>query len=476
MCPPHLVLKWAREVLITVPRVRAFVIYDLRNGGDPTRPHGVVEVQLQKGHAVSKGLKTSLYELRAMGRQGWRKRCPVPAYFVVSRETGKLSYHWKHAYEVAASGPDAGSVVNPDTRTTVESPDGGMLSHLDFAATKHAEMVTRTNGGTALFSPLWQADREKIQRMAPLSYIGRYMKGWWDYAIADELHQLAQETAQGNNLGILNRCANKLIGLTGTLMGGYADDLFNLFYRMEPRQMVADGFAAGTAGRRDFATRYGVMESIEKIPDADNACTRAAKSDVRLVRKPGASPLIFGKFLMGSTAFVTLDDIADYLPSYEESVIEVEMDAELAGAYAGVEKDIRDAVRENRGNRSLMSLMMHRLLLYPDHPFDIGEIWGKRFDPQTKAYERFLVTAAPDLSKDVVYPKERRLIEDIRAELRHGRRCQVYATFTGEFDVAARLETVLRSAGFRVVVLRSRSLLCNAKSGTSGSSSRVWKL
>jgi hypothetical protein len=46
------------------------------------------------------------------------------------------------------------------------------------------------------------------------------MKGWWDYAIADELHQLAQETAQGNNLGVLKRCAHKLIGLTGTVMGG----------------------------------------------------------------------------------------------------------------------------------------------------------------------------------------------------------------------------------------------------------------
>jgi hypothetical protein len=34
MCPPHLVLKWAREVLITVPRARTFVIYDLRNSGD----------------------------------------------------------------------------------------------------------------------------------------------------------------------------------------------------------------------------------------------------------------------------------------------------------------------------------------------------------------------------------------------------------------------------------------------------------
>ena len=43
---------------------------------------------------------------------------------------------------------------------------------------------------------------------------------------------------------------------------------------------------------------------------------------------------------------------------------------------------------------------MHRLLLYPDHPFDIGEIWGKRFNPQTKHYEPFLVTEAPDLPKD----------------------------------------------------------------------------
>jgi hypothetical protein len=116
MCPPHLVLKWAREVLITFPRARAFVIYDLRNGGDPSRPHGVVEVQIKQGHAVNKGLKTSLFEMRTMERKGWRKICPGPAYIIVSRETGKLSYHWKHAYSVAESGPDKGSVINPDLR------------------------------------------------------------------------------------------------------------------------------------------------------------------------------------------------------------------------------------------------------------------------------------------------------------------------------------------------------------------------
>jgi hypothetical protein len=38
--------------------------------------------------------------------------------------------------------------------------------------------------------------------------------------------------------------------------------------------------------------------------------------------------------------------------------------------------------------------------------------------------------------------------------VRQGRRCQVYATFTGEHDVAGRIERVLRQAGIRVAVLR----------------------
>jgi len=104
MCPPHLVFKWAREVFETIPHARAFVIYDLRNGGDPTKPHGIVEVRLNNGKIVNQGVKTTLSELRSMGRSGWRKLCHGPAYFIVSRETGKLSYHWKHAYTVAESG------------------------------------------------------------------------------------------------------------------------------------------------------------------------------------------------------------------------------------------------------------------------------------------------------------------------------------------------------------------------------------
>jgi hypothetical protein len=454
MCPPHLVLKWAREVLITVPRARAFVVYDLRNGGDPKKPHGIVEVRLRNGHVVSQGLKTPVSELRKMGRKGWRKLCPVPSYFIVSRETGKLSYYWKPAYIEPKSGEARDCVANPDTGSTVANPDGGHLRKSDFDDVKHFEVVARPNGGTENFAPLWQADRTKIQRVAPLEFIGRYMKKFFDYSFADELHQLANDTAQGNNLAVLARCAKKLIGNTGTMMGGYARDLFHILFRMEPWKMAEAGFEAGSQGESDFQATYGVLESIEKIPLSDNACTNAAKSNIRLSKRPGASPLLFGKFLMSSTAFVSLEDIADYLPPYEERVIEIALDPKLAKAYEKIEKDIQAALRENRGSRSLMSLMLHRLLLYPDHPFGIGEIWGKKFDPQKRCLVPFLVTKAPELPQDFLYAKERALIEDIREELRQGRRCQAYATFTGKHDVPARLESVLRQAGFRVAVLR----------------------
>jgi hypothetical protein len=49
MCPSHITHKWAREVLVTIPRARAFLIEDLRNGGDPRKAHGVCEVKLRKG-------------------------------------------------------------------------------------------------------------------------------------------------------------------------------------------------------------------------------------------------------------------------------------------------------------------------------------------------------------------------------------------------------------------------------------------
>jgi hypothetical protein len=224
MCPSHITHKWAREVLMTIPRARAFLIEDMRNGGDPGKQHGICEVKLSKGKTVYEGKRLSLAEMRHMGRKEWRKRFAGPTFFITGKDKGKLGYFWEHAYLKAKSGPNLGGVVNPDSGAAILDSEMQKLTALDFTdKLKVSEALTAPCGGTTRFSALWQADRSRIQRMAPIEYIGRYMRGWFDFAIADELHQLAGDTAQGNGLGVLGRAAQRLIALTGTLMGGYAD-------------------------------------------------------------------------------------------------------------------------------------------------------------------------------------------------------------------------------------------------------------
>src|SRR6266536_5022071 len=80
MAPPHLVQKWAREALLSIPGIRVFFLDDMSNGGDERSPHGVNEVRLKGSMIVREGLQTSLSDLRlrkhfANARQRWSSLC-----------------------------------------------------------------------------------------------------------------------------------------------------------------------------------------------------------------------------------------------------------------------------------------------------------------------------------------------------------------------------------------------------------------
>jgi superfamily II DNA or RNA helicase len=460
MVPPHLVEKWARETFLTLPGVRVFLIDDLRNGGDENKFHGVNEVRLRQGRVVREGLRTSLSELRLRGessssRKRWLSLCGRPSLFIVGRERAKLGYFWRHAYRVPRSGPYLGCVVNSDTGKPVIVNDG-RLTIAEFERVKIAETIeSRCDKSCRPFhSPLWQADSDKIRRMAPIEFIGRYMPGWFDYTICDEIHQLAGDTAQGNALGTLSSCTDRIVGLTGTLLGGYADDLFNTLFRLEAGRMKEHGYEWGTTGRSSFAQDYGVLETITKVEPAENRCSKA-KSTSTVRRKPGASPLLFGEFLMQLCAFVFLEDISGELPPYEETYLSVPMDPLMMAAYRELEDAIRKALKEHRGNRSVLSTMLNTLLLYPDHPYGLGTLYGKEFDQELKRNVSFIIAETRDLPEDQLHSKERKLIEEIKKELAEGRRCQVFAVYTQKHDVTARLQRILGNEGIRTAVLRA---------------------
>src|SRR5881628_1248880 len=83
---------------------------------------------------------------------------------------------------------------------------------------------------------------------------------------------------------------------------GAVHDVFNILYRVEPKRMREEGFDHGEAGVRQFASVYGVLEKVTTIEAADNACSKA-KVTTTVKRRPGASPLLFGGFLMNLAAF-----------------------------------------------------------------------------------------------------------------------------------------------------------------------------
>ena len=75
MAPGHITLKWCKEALETIPRLRVFLIDGLRDRvRDSSTPCGVNEVKLRRGQIVREGLHTTLTDLRLR-----KTRAPVRA-------------------------------------------------------------------------------------------------------------------------------------------------------------------------------------------------------------------------------------------------------------------------------------------------------------------------------------------------------------------------------------------------------------
>ncbi len=76
MAPPNIVGKWCREVLITVPGARVFIIDGLRTPGQSgANPHGVNEVRYRNGRIVREGRSPPSEELE-LGARSLAKDLP----------------------------------------------------------------------------------------------------------------------------------------------------------------------------------------------------------------------------------------------------------------------------------------------------------------------------------------------------------------------------------------------------------------
>ena len=112
-----------------------------------------------------------------------------------------------------------------------------------------------------------------------------------------------------------------------------------------------------------FDAEYGVVENTYETTDAAyNANRRASKRKTKTRQLPGVSPLVFSRFLLEYTAFLSLNDMGKDLPDYEEIPIPVEMPEDVYDAYKEVERDIRAVLKSDRkAAKKLLSAYLNLL-------------------------------------------------------------------------------------------------------------------
>jgi len=297
----------------------------------------------------------------------------------------------------------------------------------------------------------------------PTEFIKRQLPtGFFGLLVADEGHEFKNEgSAQGQAFGVLASQCRKTLLLTGTLMGGYADDLFYLLFRMSPAAMVTDGFGyqRGSLGPASwsFMRAHGVVKDIYKLSDRSGGEERAHRTakgkatNHREAKAPGFGPVGVMRYVLPMTAFLKLRDIGgNVLPPYDEFFTGVPMEVSQGEHYRRMALALREALATalRCGDQSLLGVVLNALLAWPDCCF--------RGETVMHPHRRNVLASAPALFGDLEpMPKEQRMLELCREAKKAGRRTLVYTVYTGTRDTSARLKALLEVEGFKVGVLRA---------------------
>jgi SNF2 family DNA or RNA helicase len=520
IAPPHLVYKWRREILETVPGAKVWVL----NGPDTLRKLLQLRSML--------GLKTN-----------------QPEFFVLGRVRMRMGFHWKASFvtrktliegEVftGAACPDCGSFICADDgdghsvpvsvafaqaslgdkrrRCEAETGNGqkcgaalwtlirsgraidsmhdlvlGALKQMPTIGEKTASKLLNTFGekmlGAMLGDNVYEflnlmdengdlvfSDRQatRMERSLanfefsvgeggyqPTEFIKRYLpRHYFGLLVVDEGHEYKNEgSAQGQAMGVLASQCQKTLLLTGTLMGGYADDLFHLLWRLNPSAMIEDGFKPSKTGSMgnaamSFMREHGILKDIYKESGESSHRTAKGKSlTVRTSKAPGFGPVGIMRYVLPNTVFLKLKDIGQkVLPPYEERFIDVAMIPAQQAAYDAMSRSLVQILKQALAlkDSTLLGVVMNVLLAWPDCCFRMEVVRH----PRTKA---LLYTQKAIFEEGETSPKEAELLRICKEEKADGRRVLAYSIYSGTRDTTARLKALLETNGLKVAVLRA---------------------
>ena len=251
--------------------------------------------------------------------------------------------------------------------------------------------------------------------------------------------QYNNQSGQGEAMAELFAAAKKCIGMTATLINGYASGIFHLLYRVAPHLMLLDDKPYNTPSL--FSREYGVTEYVSTTYEEGYAANRRTqKTHTREKVKPGVSPLVYSRFLMESAVFLSLSDMGKHLPDYEEIPIALPMSKAVAKEYKRLEQQFKQILR---GDRKLATKVMPKfmalLTVYPDQPYDQDAI--------LHPIEKTPIVEPQSLSSfDELNAKDERILELVQEKIALGERVLIYTSWV-RIDTQKKLTKLLAENG-----------------------------
>jgi len=403
MCPTHLVSKWADEIQKVLGKGKKALI-----------PYQIV--------IVKRWTDLSGYHKRALSNQTY--------FFILSKETAKLSYPKKASFiekkRLTTTNDEIDGKIVKTHSWQYLCPDCGFIHDESPFKLIEPKIARICECG----SVLREVDKNKpsADRLSVAEYIKKqFPKGWIDLLLLDELHELkGGDTGQGNAFGAIASMSKKCVGLTGTLLNGYASSLFYILYRMNPK-LMKETLKLEYNEVESFVELYGAREETYEAKETtvEGIVTKKGKR-IAVKELPRISPYLL-TLLLPFTIFLRLDEMNIELPDYEESVELVEPDNEWVHAYrAYISKLAGEVISDKR----VLGALANDAISVCDLPYmDFTPNFGKAFYKAT-------------VKEDFITAKEKRLIEIVKEELAAGRKCLTFATYTN-LGVSKRLVDLL---------------------------------
>ena len=465
LCPAHVAKKWVRELEETLPETAGVIVRSIK--------------ELDKLYSIYKRGDKSIYAVitKENARDGYMKRpavkwsssqrgfiCPSCSHPVeVTVIDGSKAYfenasqfffqtETKKNHKCRECGETLWTAVNP-----YESSDWVKIGGYGWVYRRRVSEHIRKVKNEGIRKKLDYIQAHPEQRIVPVgacrryplsSYIKRRYKGKIDGAIFDELHQYNNDSGQGDAMGEIFSVAKKNIGMTATLINGYASGIFHLLCRTMPKQILMDGKSC--VSPKAFNQEYGVVQIQYTESDSKYAVNRrSVTTGLNAKQLPGVSPLVYSRFLLEKTAFLSLADMGKALPDYEEIPMALDMDHTVWTSYKRMENKLLFVLKDERKiARRILSAYMNLLTVYPDQPYDQPAI----LHPETG---QTLVEPENVGSFDQLGEKEKAVLDIVRRKVMAGEKVLVYTSWV-RTDSQVKIKKLLTENGFHTEILSDK--------------------